>query len=168
MRLSPTLLAISALCVSVPLRAQDVPAARKVSVTISPFHLLSPELQLTGEVRLAPKVSIAAIAGAGQVTDEGKTYDIWEVGGQLRYYLLGSFAHGMMLGADVGYVDVNGQPASAMEMLVGTRAGGFLGYKLTLKRGFTFEAQLGPVYVWGDDGKSEAQTLTNLKVGWSF
>jgi hypothetical protein len=106
--------------------------------------------------------------GGGNVTEEGQTYRIWEIGGQVRYYVLGSFSHGMMLGADVGYVDVNGQPESAMEMLVGTRAGGFLGYKLILKRGFTAEVQLGPVYVWGNDGASEWQTLHNLKLGWSF
>jgi hypothetical protein len=162
------LLALSALGASAPLRAQDGPPPHKVSVTISPFHLLSPELQVTGELRLAPRLSGAAIVGAGKVTDEGQTYNIWEVGGQLRFYVLGSFSHGMMLGADVGYVDVNGQPASAMEMLVGTRAGGFLGYKWSMKRGFTAEVQLGPVYVWGDDGTSEAQTLTNFKIGWSF
>jgi hypothetical protein len=139
-----------------------------VSVTISPFHLLSPQLHVTGELRLAPKVSTAAMLGAGKVTDEGQTYRIWEIGGQLRYYLFGSFSHGMMLGVDVGYVDVNGQPESAMEMLVGTRAGGFLGYKRTLTGGFTAEVQLGPVYVWGYEDNSEWQTLTNLKVGWSF
>jgi hypothetical protein len=55
-----------------------------------------------------------------------------------------------------------------MEMLVGTRAGGFLGYKKTLKGGFTVEAQLGPVYVWGNADDSELQTLTRLNVGWSF
>jgi hypothetical protein len=55
-----------------------------------------------------------------------------------------------------------------MEMLVGTRAGGFLGYKLILKSGFTAEVQLGPVYVWGNAGDSELQTLHSLKLGWSW
>jgi hypothetical protein len=113
-------------------------------------------------------MSTAAILGVGKVTDEGQTYRIWEVGGQFRYYLFGSFSHGMMLGADVGYVDVNGQIEHAMDYLVGTRAGGFLGYKRTMKSGFTAEAQIGPVYVWGNADNSELQTLMNLKVGWSF
>jgi hypothetical protein len=139
-----------------------------VSVTISPFHLLNPQLHLTAELRLAPRMSTAAILGAGKITEEGQTYRIWEIGGQFRFYPVGSFSHGMMLGADVGYVDVNGQPEGAMEMLVGTRAGGFLGYKKTWKSGFTVEAQLGPVYVWGNADDSEWQTLTNLNVGWSF
>jgi len=137
-------------------------------MTISPLHLLNPELHATGELRLAPRMSTAASLGVGRIAEERQTYRIWEVGGQLRFYLLGSFSHGMIVGADVGYVDVNGQPEGAMEMLVGTRAGGFLGYKKTLKGGFTVEAQLGPVYVWGNADDSEWQTLTRLNVGWSF
>jgi hypothetical protein len=111
---------------------------------------------------------MAAMLGGGNITEEEETYRIWEIGGQVRYYVLGSFSHGMMLGADVGYVDVNGRPEGAMEMLVGTRAGGFLGYKLILKSGFTAEVQLGPVYVWGNAGDSELQTLHSLKLGWSW
>lgn len=161
-------LALSALFVSAPLGAQETSPSRRVSITISPLHLLNPQLHVTGEVRLAPRLSTAAMLGGGNVTEEEETYRIWEIGGQVRYYVLGSFSHGMMLGADVGYVDVNGQPEGAMEMLVGTRAGGFLGYKRILKRGFTAEVQLGPVYVWGNAGESEWQTLHGLKLGWSW
>jgi len=167
-RFTTAVLALSSLFVSVPLGAQETSPSHRVSVTISPLHLLNPQLHLTGEVRLAPRVSTAATLGGGNVTEEEQTYRIWEIGGQVRYYVLGSFSHGMMLGADVGYVDVNGQPESAMEMLVGTRAGGFLGYKRILKSGFTAEVQLGPVYVWGNAGNSEWQTLHSLKLGWSF
>jgi hypothetical protein len=106
--------------------------------------------------------------GGGNVTEEEQTYRIWEIGGQVRFFVLGSFSHGMMVGADVGYVDVNGQPESAMEMLVGTRVGGVIGYKRILKIGFTGEVLLGPVYVWGSAGDSEWQTLHGLKLGWSW
>jgi hypothetical protein len=149
-------------------QAQDEPSPRAVSVTVSPFHLLNPQLHVTGEVRLAPRVGAAAVLAAGRVTDEEETYRIWEAGGQLRYYLLGSFTQGMMIGVDVGHVDVNGQMANPMEYLVGTRAGGFIGYKITGSSGFTAEVQLGPVHVWGDGDTSEWQTLHNLKLGWSF
>jgi hypothetical protein len=168
LRLTIASLALSSLFVPVPLGAQETPPSHRVSITISPLHLLSPQLQVTSEVRLAPRLSMAAMLGGGNVTEEEETYRIWEIGGQVRYYVLGSFSHGMMLGADVGYVDVNGQPEGAMEMLVGTRAGGFLGYKLILKSGFTAEVQLGPVYVWGNAGDSELQTLHSLKLGWSW
>lgn len=167
-RLTTAVLACALLFGSVPLGAQQTSPAHRLSITISPLHLLSPQLHVTGEMRLAPRVSMAAMLGGGNVTEEEETYRIWEIGGQVRYYVLGSFSHGMMLGADVGYVDVNGKPEGAMEMLVGTRAGGVLGYKLILKSGFTAEVQLGPVYVWGSGGTSEWQTLHSLKLGWSW
>lgn len=168
MKLQATLmLALLPVAVAVPAQAQEDPAPRRVSVTISPLHLLSPELHLMGEVRLAPRVGAAAILGAGRITDEDQTYRIWEAAVQLRYYPFGSFTRGMMLGADAGHVDVNGQIQSAMEDLVGTRAGGFIGYKMTWQSGLTAEAQIGPVYLWGEE-ESEVQTLHNLRLGWSF
>ena len=152
----------------VSVHAGEDASQHNVSITISPFHLLNPELHLTGELRLAAKMSAAAMLGAGMVTDDDKRYGIWEVGGQFRYYLLGSFIHGMMLGADVGYVDVNGQMEHPMAYYVGARAGAFLGYKITIKTGFTVEAQYGPVYVRENADNSELQTLINFKVGWSL
>ena len=152
----------------VSVHAGEDASQHNVSITISPFHLLNPELHLTGELRLAAKMSAAAMLGAGMVTDDDKRYGIWEVGGQFRYYLLDSFIHGMMLGADVGYVDVNGQMEHPMAYYVGARAGAFLGYKIAIKTGFTVEAQYGPVYVRENADNSELQTLINFKVGWSL
>jgi len=165
-RLLMAFMLLSPIFISVHAEENATPYTK--SVTISPFHLLNPELHLTGELRLTPKMSTAATLAAGRVTDEDKSYNIWEVGGQFRYYLLGSFTHGMMLGADVGYVDVNGQMENPMAYYVGARAGGFLGYKIAFKVGFTIEAQFGPIYVWENADNSELQTLINLKIGWSF
>lgn len=142
---------------------------RDVSITISPFHLLNPELHVTGEFRLAPKMSVSAMLGAGRITDEGRTCNIGEAGGQIRYYPLGSFSHGMMLGVDAGYVDIDARIENPIAYLVGVRAGGFIGYKYSTKIGFTAEFQIGPIYLWGEsEDTSELQTLLNLKVGWSF
>ena len=156
------------LTIIVPVQAgEDVPQYR-MSITISPFHLFNPELHLTGELKLAPKMSVAAMLGAGMVTDEGKSYIIWEAGGQFRYYLLGSFSHGLMLGAETGYIDVDDQMENPMAYYVGARAGVFLGYKITTKIGFTAEAQYGPLIVWENAENSELQTLINFKIGWSL
>jgi hypothetical protein len=153
----------------VSVHAQEGVLPHRVSITISPFHLLNPELHLTGELRLAPKMSVAAMLAAGRISDEGTTSTIWEAGGQFRYYVFGSFAHGMMLGADAGYVDVDARIENPIAYLVGAHAGGFLGYKFSMKLGFTAEVQIGPVYLWGESADtSELQTLANLKVGWSF
>jgi len=114
-------------------------------------------------------MSVAAMLGAGKITFEDNTSNIWEIGGQFRYYLFGSFAHGMMIGADVGYVYINDKIEDPITYLAGTHAGGFLGYKYSMKIGFTIEIQLGPVYLWGRSANtSELQTLVNLKLGWSF
>jgi hypothetical protein len=154
---------------SVLAHAGEVASDHNMSITISPFHLLCPELHLTGELRLAPKMSVAAMLGAGRITDEGKTCNIWEAGGQFRYYLFGSFNNGMMIGVDAGYVDIDAQIENPIAYLVGAHAGGFLGYKYSMKSGFTAEIQIGPIYLWGKSAEtSELQTLESLKVGWSF
>jgi len=158
------------LTLSISVNAAAAFADYNLSITISPFRLFNPELFLTGERRLAPKISVATMLGAGKVTDEDKTHHIWEASGQLRYYLIGCFCHGMMIGADAGYVGADGdQMAGAAMYLVGFHAGGFIGYKFVTKKGFTAEAQIGPVYVWGKTkDTTELQTLINLNVGWSF
>jgi len=140
------------------------------SVTTSPFRLFNPELFVTGELQLAPKIGVAASLGAGQVTDEDQTYGIFEAANQWRYYLLGNFCKGLIVGVEAGYVGVSGgQMPNATMYLVGLHLGGFLGYKITLKRGFTTEALLGPVYVFGKTkATSELQTLIHFNVGWSF
>jgi hypothetical protein len=167
MRLFIAFMLLCTFCVSV--HAEEDSSKHDMSITISPFHLLNPELHLTGELQLAPKMSVAAILGAGSITDEGKRSGIWEVGGQFRYYLLGSFTHGLMLGADAGYIYVNAQIENPIAYLVGAHAGGFLGYKFSMKNGFTTEIQIGPIYLWGESAEtSELQTLENFKVGWSL
>lgn len=157
------------LTLSVLAHAGEIASDHNVSITTSPFHLLNPELHVTGELRLAPKMSVAAMLGAGRITDEGKTCNIWEAGGQFRYYLFGSFNHGLMIGADAGYVDIDAQIENPIAYLVGAHAGGFLGYKYSMEIGFTGEIQIGPIYLWGESAEtSELQTLESLKVGWSF
>ncbi|MBM4361886.1 MAG: hypothetical protein FJ104_04345 [Deltaproteobacteria bacterium] len=141
----------------------------RVSVTLSPLHLLNPEAHLTGEGRLTRKMSVAVMGGAGKVTSEGTSSFIWEAGGQFRFYPLGSFAHGLMVGADAGYTYVNPELENPVAYLAGVHAGGFLGYKYSMDVGFTTECQIGPVYLWGrSDKTTEWQTLLALKVGWSF
>jgi hypothetical protein len=162
------LLVVSILGAALPLRAQQDAADPRFSLTISPLHLLSPQLQGTGEARLASKVGASLTLGGGNISEEEETYGIWEAAAQLRYYVWGNFSQGLMMGADVGHVRVEGQLESAMETLVGNRAGGFLGFKKIFPRGFTAEVQLGPVHVWGEDDTQEWQTLHTLRVGWSF
>jgi len=165
-----TVLAIACLCgLLTTAHAGEDARAHRVSITISPLHLLNPEAHLTGELRLSPKFSVAAMAGAGRVSTDEESSEIFEAGGQFRYYLLGAFSHGFMLGADAGYAYVNPEFGDPVTYLAGAHAGGFLGYKYSMDIGLTGEFQLGPVYLWGRTAETtELQTLINLKVGWSF
>ena len=131
-RFTAGILALALLLSPMQSGAQSAAPAYRASLTISPFHLLSPQLQVTGEARLASRLGASATVGGGNVTDDDRTYAIWEIGGQLRYYAVGVFSRGLMVGADIGYIDLPATPSGAMEMLAGARAGGFVGYKHTM------------------------------------
>ena len=165
---------------------QDPPAAAEpyvpfLAVTWSPIHISLPVLELTGEVRVMPKMGVALVLGGGSVTvdDLGgpKTkVRLFEVGGQFRYYVLGDFRHGMQLGAELAYIHATGSTSSESAVAAGTAVGPFLGYKFTAGIGFTFDAQLGVqrLFLAGESSSgataSEAKfiPLLNLNVGWSF
>src|SRR5438874_13063933 len=80
-------------------RDADRNVEHTISVTFSPIHLVFPILEVTGEYRIDDKMGVAAIVGAGQISLLGSAFTVAELGGQFRYYVLGSFIHGMELGA---------------------------------------------------------------------
>jgi hypothetical protein len=159
-------LALGAL--SVPARAEAQATPRTTSVTISPVQLFNPIVEIAGERRLASKAGVAAIVGGGSVSEEGTRYGVWEVGAQFRGYLLGSFTRGLMLGGHVGYLHASGRLASPTAYYVGRQVGAFVGYKIVMQAGFTFEVQLGPMHIRSSATEAELQTLASLRAGWSF
>lgn len=151
------------------------PPHRVFSLTISPLHFFLPVVELTAELRAHDKVGVALVGGAGKITD--KTANIsataYEVGGQLRFYALGDFRHGMMVGAEALYAHLSDSNVSLTGQ--GLAVGPFLGYKVISDPGFTFDTQLGAQYmaVRATDGVSAASddqfiVLLNLNIGWSF
>ncbi len=158
------------------------------SITLSPFHLVLPMGELTGEYRVTDKIAVAAILGVGQVktktvTVSGTIEDSFfaiDAGAQFRYYPVGNFIHGMQLGAEILFVYVNlNETGSTSASGTGLAIGPFVGYKIATDIGFTFDAQLGFEYmavqstasdsgisVTGSDSKFGL--LLNLNVGWSF
>jgi hypothetical protein len=170
----------------------DVSAApaeedRSVYLSISPFHLLVPFFELTGEVRVHRNLGVSGIVGYGAVRPEGSAskFDIWEVGGQFVGYPVGHFDHGMQLGLEVLYAGVSGGDSSTNNVKVaatasGLAAGPFVGYKLATRVGFTFNVQGGVEYLFvrADASASTGQTasaqqtrlipLVNANLGWSF
>jgi hypothetical protein len=169
-----------------PAAAEQPPPRRVVSVTISPFHLFAPIVELTAEGRAHDKVGVALIGGAGKISQDETTTapaitaSVLEIGLQGRYYLLGDFRHGLQLGAEALYLhlgDVNVDAVSAYAD--GIAVGPFLGYKYTADIGFTFDGQLGFQRVGlAAEAKGNGQTassrdsdyivLLNLNVGWSL
>jgi len=155
-----------------------------VSLTISPLHLLLPMVELTGELRLGTQASVALIAGGGRVpvtqSDGTKvTFTVLEGGGQLRYYVTGSFRRGMHVGAEILYVHVNGSLEDITGVASGLALGPFFGWKMTSYAGFTFDVQGGvEVVTMGtrvssrSGGSSDSSVdyipLVNLGIGWSI
>ncbi|MBW2700056.1 MAG: hypothetical protein JRF33_04485 [Deltaproteobacteria bacterium] len=158
------------------------------SITLSPFHLVLPMGELTGEYRVTDKIAVAAILGVGQVktktvTVSGTREDSFfaiDAGAQFRYYPVGNFIHGMQLGAEILFVYVNlNETDSTSASGTGLAIGPFVGYKIATNIGFTFDAQLGFDYLAvqgtaSDSGISVTESdsrfglLLNLNVGWSF
>jgi len=154
---------------------------RVFSLTISPLHLFLPVVELTGEYRALDKLGFALIAGAGKYKYSSYLSNVsagvFEVGGQLRYYVVGDFRHGMQLGAEVLYLHLTDHQVTVAGE--GVAMGPFAGYKIITSIGFTFEGQLGVEYVaaraWARNGAVTASDtddawipLLNLNVGWSF
>jgi hypothetical protein len=174
--MKPLLFTILAPLVSQTASAQP-PDDPSVAITVSPLHMFVPMAELTTEIRLAPKLSVAAIAGVGAFHDQATNARVTlvEGGASLRYYLTGSFRSGVQLGAEAAYVH-----ASTTDMTIDIRARGlglspFVGYKWTHHSGFTLEAQGGVTWVAADARSSTASAsrsavgpMLNLNVGWSL
>jgi hypothetical protein len=173
---------------TVPAAAQD-DVEHTVSITISPIHLISPIVELTGEYRVADNLGVAAVLGGGRVSAKSTsgaitaTGSAFEIGAQARYYVLGSFIHGMQLGAEVLYARVSLDSGSSSIAAAGDglELAPFIGYKIASNIGFTFDAQLGYGYLLGSASANDSSTgasesasastgmvLLNLNVGWSF
>jgi hypothetical protein len=159
-----------------PPQAEEHPR-RVFALTISPLHLISPIVELTGEARVADKIGVAAIAGVGRISDTQNgvkiSADVYELGAQARYYALGDFRQGMQLGAELLYLHLD--DPNLVVKAQGIAVGPFVGYKYTADVGFTFDGQLGVEYV-GAKANSSTTTakdsswipLLNLNVGWSL
>lgn len=117
---------------------------------------------------------MALVGGAGGFTDD---LTVWEAGAQLRWYALGSFRHGLQLGAELLYVHASGDLLLSDDEATasGAALGPFVGYKYAANFGLTVDVQAGAQYlaVAGDDEMDEDADsgvipLLNLNVGWSF
>lgn len=154
----------------------------RVSLTFSPVHLILPMVEVTGELRLAPNIGAAVILGGGSFSGERlgdpadpNRYSAFEIGGQFRYYLSGSFRSGLQVGGEVMYLTVSTDSAGVSATGEGLTAGPFVGYKHAWPIGLTLKAQIGGqlLLARAEAGDSSAEDrevglLLNLNAGWSF
>jgi hypothetical protein len=174
-RLISFLLFCAMACLSPTVHAKD--AGHVFSLTISPIHLAAPIVELTGEVRLPVDFSVAGIAGVGSI--DGTT--AWEAGAQARYYLLGGFEHGMPLGVEALFIQVEDRSGNISGTGQGLAVGPFIGYKFASDEGFTIDLGAGVQFAAVRAKATDADTgttasaqgteifpLINLNLGWSF
>lgn len=165
----------TALAVAAPARAEpDLP---RVSVTVSPLHLILPMGEVTAELRLADKLGVAVIAGAGGVRDRDtdQRIRVFEGGASARYYVTGSFRTGAQLGAEALYVYADaGAGAMTTISAEGLGLSPFAGYKWTHRSGLTLEGQAGVTFLVArgtadpDTEKRAIGPLLNLQLGYGF
>ena len=159
---------------------------RALTIMWAPIRLIVPLAEFTAEYRLADKFGVSLQLGAGRRTLTLDMTDVpgfeFEVGAQGRYYLFGSFTHGMALGAEVLEEHVKFDeplPANIVAAAAGgATAGAFAGYKIATRFGFTFEGQLGARYLVVEPAvtgmgkpmldQSRWMPLLHLNIGWTF
>lgn len=159
-----------------------------LSVTISPVHLALPVVELATELRLGRSFGITAIAGGGTVEVLGERFRVYEVGGQVAWYLSGDFGGGFKLGLETLYAAVDGDAQGVRALGEGVSIGQFIGWKKVWSSGFTVDLQGGVAFYVARAEASESRTespavaregttsvgdaevgpLLNLNLGWSF
>lgn len=156
------------------------PPPRKLptaALTISPFHMFVPMIEVTGEFRVAPKLGVAVIAGAGAIRDmdTDALIKVYEAGASVRYYVIGNFRHGMQIGGEAIYVKASTDNTGVEVRGRGLGLSPFLGYKWTSRIGFTIDTQLGVTFITAradsatqTKEESKVGPLLNLNVGWSI
>jgi len=154
-------------------------------------------------VRLGRNFGLAIAGGFGSIglrqLDQrfpDETAKLFEVGGQLRVYPVGSFDHGLQLGFEAMYLHGSADGAGTIQVRdewgnktysgtftargSGYKLGPFIGYKLVLPVGLTFNAQVGVEYLSlhadASDSLGHTETgsnsgalpLADASAGWSF
>ena len=174
--LSSITLAVVAPSLAAPPAAADG-ADPRVAVTASPLHLFVPMAEVTVEARVAPRLGVAVIGGVGAFHDAAtdERIRLFEGGASARYYVLGSFRHGLQLGAEALYVHADATADATAVQAAGLGLAPFVGYKWTHRTGFTVDAQLGVSFmaVHADAAGASAEArdvgpLLNLNLGYSF
>jgi hypothetical protein len=142
------------------------------SLTTNPVYLVYPVVEIAAEFRVGDSIGLTAIGAAGTANIAATWFVGW-LAGEFRYYLVGSFIHGMQIGAHIQgtYIATNNVLGTGIGGTgAGLVAGPFLGYKIATNVGFTFDTQLGPLFLLGNHSSDvgDVAPLIRISVGWSF
>lgn len=169
----------------VPPAPPPPPKVRDFYLSLEGIKVLSrPFFEMDGEYRLHERVGLGGIVGLGRraIGTLDKQFG-WMLGVQGTFYPIGSFHHGLQLGAEVVYGGSSGRGSAGTLFIKQTGSelgpGAFVGYKIESKVGLTFSTQLGARYMFYrisvDDGNSQAsaasgkaEVLGRFNLGWSF
>ncbi|HEX7704385.1 MAG TPA: hypothetical protein VF403_26775 [Kofleriaceae bacterium] len=143
-----------------------------VSLTIEPLYLIVTMVDATAEVRVAPRVGAAVIAGYGRPLLGAA---LWNLGGEVNAYVMRDFS-GLHVGAELQYMGGSfGIPFVTETMPTNPLRiyGGYVGYKCVTRRGFTSVLQAGVGHISGggtstDAPMSKVIPIANFTAGWSF
>lgn len=146
----------------------------RVALTMSPLHAVLGIAELSAEFRVSPQVGVAGIAGGGSLKLDGTRVSVYEAGASGRYYALGNFRTGLVVGGELIFVGASAA-TEVKSVAKGLSAGAFVGGKWTARFGLTLEAQVGAqaLVVEGksstvSNGTNTVGPLLNLNIGYSF
>jgi len=130
-----------------------------VALTVAPAQLGLPQVELTGDVKLSDRSSVAGIL-AFNLEDVVRFH---HAGGQYRYTFTGDWSRGTFLGGEI----VTGDASWTHERDDGVSAGAFVGGRYTFAPALTLEGAVGGRGWWAGR-KLYPGVILNLGIGWSF
>ncbi|MCB9780404.1 MAG: hypothetical protein H6742_17700 [Alphaproteobacteria bacterium] len=132
---------------------------RKVAVLLAPAQLTVPQAELTVDIKVAPRTSVAPVIAL----DLSGPIRLGHFGGQLRHSFAGTWERGAFLAAEV----VTGDGSWKHEDSTGVAFGGMAGGRYTFTPALTLEGGIGGRVHW-DGSKAWPGALVHLGIGWSF
>ncbi len=153
-------IALAILLLACPATAEESPRAARphpvatVSLDVSGLNLVAPALRPTIDLRLASRWSLTLATGFGarqtEATDTKPTASTlcWDAAARGHYFVLGTFEHGVHVGAAITFARVKDGPVqhNIAEPPLGLAAGPTLGFKSTRVPLVDVGVEVGPLF----------------------
>lgn len=130
---APLLIALAALLAAPAAAAPRDDRGHVVGLSVSPLHLILPVFEAQAEIYVSAPVSVVALVGYGKVSIEVNgdptDFDVFEIGGQARFYFYGATEEGAYTALEGIYTGVDGEIEGVIGIGRGVSGGPLLGYK---------------------------------------